>query len=264
MLASLSSSSLLVASLLFVTAPVPVNGNKLCNPWKPVVADLKASFKGCNADARMAMRAAFHDCFPGSCDGSLILANECNDRPDDNGPLVPICDTLAQKAIDFKVGTADLIQAAGVVAITSCAGPRTYFYVGRKDSSVPSPEGQLPNSESTAQQQIDACKAKGFTTTDLVAMVGAHSAGVSQQGLSFDSTPEKLDSTVFYPETASEKGPTSLQSDYALSNDTQTKTAWKNMGRSNALWRAQFVTTMRKVTLMGNTVKSLTDCSYLI
>lgn len=139
--------------------------------------------------------------------------------------------------------TADNVSYHVVVAITSCAGPRTYFYVGRKDSSVPSPEGQLPNSESTAQQQIDACKAKGFTTTDLVAMVGAHSAGVSQQGLSFDSTPEKLDSTVFYPETASEKGPTSLQSDYALSNDTQTKTAWKNMGRSNALWRAQFVTT---------------------
>lgn len=120
MLASLSSSSLLVASLLFVTAPVPVNGNKLCNPWKPVVADLKASFKGCNADARMAMRAAFHDCFPGSCDGSLILANECNDRPDDNGPLVPICDTLAQKAIDFKVGTADLIQAAGGEICLDC------------------------------------------------------------------------------------------------------------------------------------------------
>ncbi|TLS26134.1 hypothetical protein PpBr36_04871 [Pyricularia pennisetigena] len=264
MLAPLSSSSLLLATLLLVTAPVSVNGNKLCNPWKPVIADLKTSFKGCNAEARMAMRAAFHDCFPGSCDGSLILANECNDRPDDNGPIVPICETLAQKAIDFKVGTADLIQAAGVVAITSCAGPRTHFYIGRKDSSVPNPEGQLPNSESTAQQQIDACKAKGFTTTDLVAMVGAHSAGMSTQGLAFDSTPEKLDSTVFYPETASERGPTSLQSDYALSNDTQTKAAWKNMGRSNALWRAQFVTTMRKVTLMGSNAKSLTDCSYLI
>ncbi|KAK1584812.1 uncharacterized protein LY79DRAFT_671564 [Colletotrichum navitas] len=77
-------------------------------------------------------------------------------------------------------------------------GPKIYFLVGRKDSSVPSAEGVLPTQDSDAATQISAFKNKGFSATDL-----------SLQELSLDSTPEELDSTLFYPETLEETTPTS-------------------------------------------------------
>ena len=83
--------------------------------WTDVAADLKATFVGddglCTDDARAAIRLSFHDCFPGSCDGSVILANECIDRPE-NTQMIDICGTLDTKATEFDVGTADLIQFA--------------------------------------------------------------------------------------------------------------------------------------------------------
>lgn len=79
--------------------------------WTKVAADLKDTFAGCSSEARQAIRAAFHDCFTGACDGSLILANECLDR-EENLQIQPICDLLGQKAVEYNVGTADMIQAA--------------------------------------------------------------------------------------------------------------------------------------------------------
>lgn len=82
--------------------------------WTDVAADLKTSFITdglCNDDARAAIRLSFHDCFTGSCDGSVILANECTDRGE-NTQLIDICSSLGGKATQFGVGTADLIQFA--------------------------------------------------------------------------------------------------------------------------------------------------------
>ncbi|OCL04916.1 hypothetical protein AOQ84DRAFT_380115 [Glonium stellatum] len=51
--------------------------------WKYVTTELTTMFSGflgtnCIGDALAAIRAAFHDCFPGDggCDGSLILAQK--------------------------------------------------------------------------------------------------------------------------------------------------------------------------------------------
>ncbi|TDZ61518.1 Manganese peroxidase H4 [Colletotrichum trifolii] len=231
--------------------------------WTKVAADLKGLFEGCTAEARQAIRAAFHDCFPAACDGSLILANEYLDR-EENVQIQPICDTLGQKAIDYNVGTADIIQAAASFAVAACGGPKTFLFVGRKDSKVPNPEGVLPTQDSDAASQISAFRKKGFTATDLVALIGAHSAGKSIQELAFDSSPEKLDSTVFYPETVEETAPTSLGSDFALSNATETKNIWKGFGKSQTRWSSAFKLAMAKMSIMGNDLGKLADCSKLI
>ncbi|CAI0650974.1 unnamed protein product [Colletotrichum noveboracense] len=236
----------------------------VCPPvWTKVAADLKATFAGCSPEARQAIRASFHDCFPGACDGSLILANEYLDR-EENIQIQPICDTLGQKAVEYSVGTADMIQAAASLAVAACGGPKTYFWVGRKDSSVPNPEGVLPTQDSDAATQINAFKKKGFTATDLVALLGAHSAGTSLQELAFDSTPDKLDSTTFYPETVKETSPTSLGSDVAVSNATETKNIWKGFGTSQARWNTAFKLAMAKMSILGNDLGKLADCSKLV
>ncbi|KZL75346.1 peroxidase [Colletotrichum tofieldiae] len=254
-----------ITSLLVVLLSVTKTCNaRSCPPvWTKVAADLKGSFAGCPSEARQAMRAAFHDCFPGSCDGSLILANECFDR-EENMQIQPICDILGQKAVAYNVSTADMIQAAAAFGVAACGGPRIYFLVGRKDSAVPSAEGVLPTQDSDAASQINAFKKKGFTTTDLVALVGAHSAGQSIQELAFDSTPEKLDSTVFYPQTLEETTPTSLGSDVALGNARETKNIWKGFGASQTRWNSAFRLAMGKMGIMGNDLGKLTDCSKLV
>lgn len=83
--------------------------------WTDIATDLLDTFVDddgiCTDDARAAIRTSFHDCFPGACDGSLILANECSGRPE-NTQMISICDTLGAKATDYDVGVADLIQFA--------------------------------------------------------------------------------------------------------------------------------------------------------
>lgn len=98
--------------------------------WTDVAADLGATFLDsngkCTDDARAAIRLAFHDCFPGAaCDGSIILANECTDRFE-NSQMTGICSTLGDKATQFGVGVADLIQfAAGkFINISSTSNPQ--------------------------------------------------------------------------------------------------------------------------------------------
>ena len=65
----------------------------------------------CTDAARAAIRAAFHDCFNGACDGSLILADECSNT--ENNGLQTLCSSLSDLAKDKDVGVADLIQFAG-------------------------------------------------------------------------------------------------------------------------------------------------------
>lgn len=81
--------------------------------WKEISTTLTAQFLGdgeCTDAARAAIRAAFHDCFNGACDGSLILAGECSNN--ENRGLERLCGNLGNLANEKKVGVADLIQFA--------------------------------------------------------------------------------------------------------------------------------------------------------
>ncbi|ORY58372.1 peroxidase [Pseudomassariella vexata] len=232
--------------------------------WTDIAADLNQLFSGCSDPARQAIRTIFHDCFPGSnCDGSLILAGECTSRPE-NAQMIPVCDTLGDKAQQYNVSTADMIQAAAALGTKACGGPSIAFKIGRKDSSTPSPTGQLPAGNATAATQIAAFASKGFSANELIALVGAHSAGKNLAGTALDTTVNQLDSTKFYPETQDASAPASLDSDRFLSNSTATKTIWKGFGASASAWHAAFVPAMEKMSVMGNDVLTLNDCSSII
>ncbi|OTA93720.1 putative class II peroxidase [Hypoxylon sp. CO27-5] len=235
--------------------------------WTDVAADLKLTFLdtdgNCNDDARAAIRLAFHDCFPGSCDGSIILADECTGRGE-NTQLVDICSTLSDKATLFDVGTADLIQFAAAFGIASCPGlPAISVKVGRTDSSTASPTGQMPSASDNATSIVAAFAAKGFSATELVALIGAHSAAKDLDGNALDSTVDDLD-TNFYTETADGTAPASLDSDISLSSSTETSADWNTFGADASAWADAFVPAMEKLSLLGNDEASLTDCSSVI
>ena len=89
--------------------------------WGEISAILTQQFLAdgqCTDAARAAIRAAFHDCFNGACDGSLILADECSRN--ENRGLPRVCGNLGNLAQQKDVGVADLIQFAAGTLCSSC------------------------------------------------------------------------------------------------------------------------------------------------
>lgn len=91
------------------------NGGQCPPVWAEVSRDLSKMFVSggqCNDDARAAIRATFHDCFPeGGCDGSLAMPEELQRR--DNTPMAATVTKLARLANKRGVSTADMIAFAG-------------------------------------------------------------------------------------------------------------------------------------------------------
>jgi hypothetical protein len=125
--------------------------------WNEISTALTAQFLAdgeCTDAARAAIRAAFHDCFNGACDGSLILANECA-NPENRG-LERLCGNLGNLANEKEVGVADLIQFAAAHAMKTCpGGPTVPVKIGRTDSDEASPLGVLPRGNAAASDLIN-------------------------------------------------------------------------------------------------------------
>lgn len=93
-----------------------------------------------------------------------------------------------------------------VATITCPLGPRILTFVGRPDQSTSDPEGLLPNVDSPADVLIQLFEDKTFSSTDLIALIGAHTAAkqffvdTALAGEPLDSTPGVWD-VEFYSET---------------------------------------------------------------
>ncbi|KAI0478483.1 heme peroxidase [Xylariaceae sp. FL0804] len=235
--------------------------------WTDVAADLAPTFRAdngsCTDAARQAIRLSFHDCFPSACDGSVILANECEDRGE-NSQMTPVCAILRNTTDNFDVGTADLIQFGAALGLVACQdGLAIPFKVGRVDNSTANPEGQMPGANTDAATLISDFALRNLSMTDVVALVGAHSVGKNLSGDALDSTPDDLDPATFYAETKDESNPASLGSDRFLSNSTETEDTWTSM-ETVATWQDAFTAAMNKMVVIGQDESTLTDCSSVI
>ncbi|XP_026460267.1 putative L-ascorbate peroxidase 6 isoform X3 [Papaver somniferum] len=76
-----------------------------------------------------------------------------------------------------SVSWADLIAVAGAEAVSLCGGPLIPVQLGRKDLTVPDPEGKLPEETLNASALKRSFLSKGFSTQELVALSGAHTIG---------------------------------------------------------------------------------------
>ncbi|KAL5331857.1 hypothetical protein ACEPPN_001396 [Leptodophora sp. 'Broadleaf-Isolate-01'] len=198
--------------------------------WSRIAADLTTMFldtstnpSQCNDDARAAIREAFHDCgawetslgATGGCDGSLILSTGNDEllRGENNGlqDISAKLWTLQKKwvAVDPSVTVADIIQFAAAVAIVTCpGGPQIKTFVGRKDSTSPAKGFLLPDVFGAADDLYALFQRKGFTASELAALLGAHSTSKqfhipgAPVNASQDSTPGKWD-VQYYAETLS-------------------------------------------------------------
>lgn len=212
-----------VADKTSYTAPgaldsVACKKDKLCM-WKYLADEMYALFadsEGCTDLARGAIRLGFHDAGAwdrkspnGGADGSILLAPGELGRDENLGleTIGSVTTDWYNKYKPYGAGMADIIQLGANVGVVACPdGPRIRTFIGRKDSSVPAPDGKLPSVNANAQSLIDLFAAKTFTATDLVALVGAHTASKqrfvdpSRAGYAQDTTPHYWD-TDYYLQT---------------------------------------------------------------
>ncbi|KAL2279137.1 hypothetical protein FJTKL_13705 [Diaporthe vaccinii] len=155
-----------------------------------------------------------------------------------------------------------MIQVAGAVAIAACPpSPSLQVKVGRADVATANPTGQIPSPNSNATVIIAQFAAKGFDSSELVALVGSHSAGKNLTGTQFDTTPGSLDSTTFYTEVLDDDQPATLFSDQSLSTDEATSADWTKYAGSQDSWNTDFAAAMEKMALLGVDEASLIDCT---
>lgn len=257
---------------------------KKCPPvWHNISSDLTKQFLGsdgyCNDDARAAIRAAFHDAgtyslklaadgrVGGGADGSLILAKEYN-RTENQG-LADISTKLHALALQYQVGVADTIQFAAAHAVVTCPrGPRVQTFVGRNDSSEPSPYGLLPGLDK-ADKLIALFKDKGFNEVDLAALAGVHTVSKqffedpSQAGAPQDDSSGLWD-VGFYVEQFSPTTSTyRLKSMIDLSVDPVVGPQFRVFIINPRLWNTQFTDAMTRLSVLGvpGGTKGLTDCT---
>nr|CAD1826003.1 unnamed protein product [Ananas comosus var. bracteatus] len=155
-----------------------------------VAQKLQLSF----AAAPGTLRLFFHDCFVRGCDGSVLLAAANGDDENHSGADLTLSpeavDTVnrAKAAVDGdpqctnKVSCADIlaISARDVVSLTG--GPYYQVELGRLDGRVTSKANvkhNLPGPGYNLDQLNAVFAANGLTQTDMIALSGAHTIGVT-------------------------------------------------------------------------------------
>ncbi|KAI0104978.1 peroxidase [Nemania sp. FL0031] len=254
--------------------------------WYYVAAEMWGDFadaKGCTDLGRGAIRLGFHDAAAwdvnspyGGADGSILLTNELS-RSENLG----LADIAAQTKTYYNTyhpygaGMADIIQLGALVGTVACpGGPRIRAFVGRKDNPTPAPPNKLPLPSMDAPTLISLFVQKTFTASDLVALVGAHTAAkqffvdTARAGAPLDTDPQTWDAT-FYGEvlTGNNKTYFILHSDKALSTYATTKGQWNTFAGSagQALWSPVYAQAYFRMSILGvNNLNHLTEISQVI
>lgn len=225
----------------------------------------------------------FHDCGTwstdqgeqGGCDGSLILAGEAFTRGENNG-LQDISTKLLGIAKKWQVGVADLIVVASSVAVVTCPlGPQIQTFVGRTDSSVPAPDGKLPDVHASGESLRTLFLAKGINAKELAALIGAHTssksfhqtpAGVGDVGAPQDSTPGVWDVNFYSEVTKPVAGDFVFDSDKNLAQNPIVGKEFKGFVNKQDKWNDAFYNAMTKMSLFGvpGGSTNLIDCTSVI
>ncbi|PIA53513.1 hypothetical protein AQUCO_00900240v1 [Aquilegia coerulea] len=148
------------------------------------------------SDARIGaslIRLHFHDCFVNGCDGSILLddtntiQSEKNAGPNVNSArgfnVVDNIKTALENACPRVVSCADILAVASEASVSLAGGPSWSVLLGRRDSRIASQAGantSIPNPFEGLSNLTAKFSAVGLSTTDLVALSGAHTFGRAQ------------------------------------------------------------------------------------
>ncbi|KAK4782889.1 hypothetical protein SAY86_007263 [Trapa natans] len=191
---ALSVSFLLLASSASAQLRTDFYKNTCPNVESLVRSAVTQKFQQTFITAQATVRLFFHDCFVRGCDASVIIASPNNnaekDHPDDLSLPGDGFDTVirAKAAVDSdpncrnKVSCADILALATRDAIVITGGPSYAVELGRRDgriSSKASVQHSLPQPFFNLDQLNTIFSKHGLSQTDMIALSGAHTLGVS-------------------------------------------------------------------------------------
>ncbi|KAJ6483154.1 heme peroxidase [Mycena sanguinolenta] len=261
--------------------------NSVCIPWYGIRDTIMSEiFQGrCGDNARAAVRLSFHDAgtfsqelqdnaLPnGGADGSILVDPNEVLRAENNG-LQYIVSLLQPLPAQFGVSPGDILQTAGILAVLACpGGPAVTAFVGRAPPLNIAPTGLLPSPEDPVATLVARFADMGLSSRDMIALIGAHTTGTQQfvdpgdANYTFDTTYNIWD-TRFYTQTADNTTVLpdvyKLDSDVAFSTDPTTSTDFNRFIGQQTLWQTDYISAHEAMSILGQNVALLTDCSEIL
>ncbi|KAG0477028.1 hypothetical protein HPP92_013869 [Vanilla planifolia] len=193
-MASLSLAFALVSSLFAVAAVAQLSSTFYDTSCPNALSTIKSAVDSAVAkENRMGaslLRLHFHDCFVNGCDGSLLLddtanfTGEKNALPNQNSvrgfEVVDDIKSQVEAVCSQTVSCADILAVAARDSVVALGGPTWTVKLGRRDATTASQSAansNLPGPQFDLSALISAFSNKGLSTTDLVALSGAHTIG---------------------------------------------------------------------------------------
>ncbi|KZV89188.1 manganese-repressed peroxidase [Exidia glandulosa HHB12029] len=291
-----------IAAAVPAAPPQPTATNPQCSFWQGVRDRfINEIFLGvCAQDVHSMVRISFHDAIGfslhsdkgGGADGSMIKFQDVELKFPANEGVDFIVSFLQPFADDVGISYGDAIMFGTAVGMSLCPGaPRLPAFVGRPDATRPAPDKTVPEPQDELSTIFARMADAGFSPTELVHLLASHSmasqAGVDPSppllGAPFDSTPFDFDSQVFlevmlransFPAGGSGAnlgedmsplpGEFRLLSDRLFARDSRTSCAWQENALNQTAMASNFAAAFKKLSLLGQDVSKLTDCSELI
>ncbi|CAL1412832.1 unnamed protein product [Linum trigynum] len=156
---------------------------------------LQQVFKKDIGQAAGLLRLHFHDCFVQGCDGSVLLSGSAGGPSEEQG--APPNLSLRQEAFriieDLRarvhkqcgrvVSCSDILAVAARDSVALSGGPNYRVPLGRRDGLTLATRAatldNLPPPTATTGQLLTALAPKNFDPTDVVALSGGHTIGIS-------------------------------------------------------------------------------------
>ncbi|CAL9227527.1 unnamed protein product [Arabidopsis halleri] len=137
------------------------------------------------------VRLLFHDCFIGGCDASVLLdtdkafASEKEAPPNLSLKGFDVLETIKSKLENVCPGVvscADILALAARESVQLTGGPRFLVKTGRRDRTTALKDAagrELPAPQANLSVVLRSFASKGFTARETVALLGAHSIGIT-------------------------------------------------------------------------------------
>nr|GMD98553.1 peroxidase 44-like [Ipomoea batatas] len=140
------------------------------------------------------LRMYFHDCFVRGCDASILIdpkSTKTKQSEKNAGPnqtvrgyeLIDQIKTKLEAACPSTVSCADIIALATRDSVALAGGPTYSIPTGRRDGLLSDPaQVNLPGPDLSVSQALTFFTDNGFTLTDMVTLLGAHTVGITHCG----------------------------------------------------------------------------------
>ncbi|KAG4919212.1 hypothetical protein JHK82_056652 [Glycine max] len=169
--------------------------DKSCPKLKSIVrSELKKVFNKDIAQAAGLLRLHFHDCFVQGCDGSVLLDGSASGPGEKEAPpnltlrpeafkIIENLRGLLEKSCGRVVSCSDITALTARDAVFLSGGPDYEIPLGRRDGLTFATRqvtlDNLPPPSSNASTILSSLATKNLDPTDVVALSGGHTIGIS-------------------------------------------------------------------------------------